>query len=157
MCPQPVPGERMLTPPLNVSVSLPEPTFLPESFKKKDVIEILSHKKAYNACEYDWVRVGGGRWWRAKRADGRARAPLWQRLTQTARAGPQEAEALWEGAVVSVCGTGGISRGLVMLIIQALQWFWRYKQQSQEVAGHRISAVHTSPYRFRVPWQRGWC
>ncbi|XP_041939719.1 delphilin [Alosa sapidissima] len=26
-----------------------KPTFLPESFKKKDVIEILSHKKAYNA------------------------------------------------------------------------------------------------------------
>ncbi|KAL7857181.1 hypothetical protein SRHO_G00160800 [Serrasalmus rhombeus] len=31
------------------SISLPEPTFLPESFKKKDVVEILSHKKAYNA------------------------------------------------------------------------------------------------------------
>ncbi|KAJ8283990.1 hypothetical protein COCON_G00028400 [Conger conger] len=30
-------------------ISLPEPTFLPETFKKKDVIEILSHKKAYNA------------------------------------------------------------------------------------------------------------
>uniref|UniRef100_A0A8B9RDK9 Grid2 interacting protein n=1 Tax=Astyanax mexicanus TaxID=7994 RepID=A0A8B9RDK9_ASTMX len=26
-----------------------KPTFLPESFKKKDVVEILSHKKAYNA------------------------------------------------------------------------------------------------------------
>lgn len=25
---------------------------MPESFKKKDVVEILSHKKAYNACEY---------------------------------------------------------------------------------------------------------
>ncbi|KAG5854396.1 hypothetical protein ANANG_G00037400 [Anguilla anguilla] len=31
------------------SISLPEPTFLPETFKKKDVIEILSRKKAYNA------------------------------------------------------------------------------------------------------------
>ncbi|XP_051958835.1 delphilin isoform X4 [Xyrauchen texanus] len=31
------------------SISLPEPTFLPENFKKKDVVEILSHKKAYNA------------------------------------------------------------------------------------------------------------
>ncbi|CDQ83436.1 unnamed protein product [Oncorhynchus mykiss] len=30
-----------------------KPAFLPESFKKKDVVEILSHKKAYNACEYD--------------------------------------------------------------------------------------------------------
>nr|XP_043869656.1 delphilin [Solea senegalensis] len=29
------------------SISPPEPTFLPESFKKKDVVEILSHKKAY--------------------------------------------------------------------------------------------------------------
>lgn len=36
-----------------MSVSLPEPAFLPESFKKKDVVEILSYKKAYNACEYD--------------------------------------------------------------------------------------------------------
>uniref|UniRef100_A0A8C9SI12 Grid2 interacting protein n=1 Tax=Scleropages formosus TaxID=113540 RepID=A0A8C9SI12_SCLFO len=27
----------------------PKPTILPESFKKKDVVEILSHKKAYNA------------------------------------------------------------------------------------------------------------
>ncbi|KAG1924619.1 disheveled-associated activator of morphogenesis [Pimephales promelas] len=26
-----------------------KPTFLPENFKKKDVVEILSHKKAYNA------------------------------------------------------------------------------------------------------------
>ncbi|XP_056153563.1 delphilin [Lampris incognitus] len=31
------------------SISPPEPAFLPESFKKKDVVEILSHKKAYNA------------------------------------------------------------------------------------------------------------
>ncbi|XP_026771766.1 delphilin isoform X3 [Pangasianodon hypophthalmus] len=31
------------------SISLPEPAILPESFKKKDVVEILSHKKAYNA------------------------------------------------------------------------------------------------------------
>uniref|UniRef100_H3DKW6 Grid2 interacting protein n=1 Tax=Tetraodon nigroviridis TaxID=99883 RepID=H3DKW6_TETNG len=29
--------------------STPEPTIQPETFKKKDVIEILSHKKAYNA------------------------------------------------------------------------------------------------------------
>ncbi|XP_008303533.1 delphilin, partial [Stegastes partitus] len=34
------------------SISPPEPAFLPENFKKKDVVEILSHKKAYNACEY---------------------------------------------------------------------------------------------------------
>lgn len=38
---------------LKWSVSPPEPAFLPENFKKKDVVEILSHKKAYNACEYD--------------------------------------------------------------------------------------------------------
>uniref|UniRef100_A0A1A7YWD8 Glutamate receptor, ionotropic, delta 2 (Grid2) interacting protein, b n=1 Tax=Iconisemion striatum TaxID=60296 RepID=A0A1A7YWD8_9TELE len=31
------------------SISPPEPAFLPENFKKKDVVEILSHKKAYNA------------------------------------------------------------------------------------------------------------
>ncbi|KAM9774013.1 delphilin [Syngnathus typhle] len=31
------------------SMSPSEPTFLPENFKKKDVVEILSHKKAYNA------------------------------------------------------------------------------------------------------------
>nr|XP_061807644.1 delphilin-like [Nerophis lumbriciformis] len=30
-------------------MSPPEPTFLPENLKKKDVVEILSHKKAYNA------------------------------------------------------------------------------------------------------------
>jgi len=47
-----VQGEHILTLSLNVLVSLPEPTFLPENFKKKDVVEILSHKKAYNACEY---------------------------------------------------------------------------------------------------------
>ncbi|KAF3853341.1 hypothetical protein F7725_014029 [Dissostichus mawsoni] len=29
-----------------------KPAFLPENFKKKDVVEILSHKKAYNACKY---------------------------------------------------------------------------------------------------------
>ncbi|KAM6113992.1 LOW QUALITY PROTEIN: delphilin [Pterocles gutturalis] len=29
-------------------ISLPEPTLMPENFKKKDVVEILSHKKAYN-------------------------------------------------------------------------------------------------------------
>ncbi|XP_051272853.1 delphilin isoform X2 [Dicentrarchus labrax] len=34
---------------LKLSVSPPEPAFLPENFKKKDVVEILSHKKAYNA------------------------------------------------------------------------------------------------------------
>lgn len=33
-------------------VPAPEPTLQPETFKKKDVIEILSHKKAYNACKY---------------------------------------------------------------------------------------------------------
>ena len=33
-------------------VPAPEPTPQLETFKKKDVIEILSHKKAYNACEY---------------------------------------------------------------------------------------------------------
>lgn len=94
----------MLTLPLNVSVSLPEPTFLPESFKKKDVIEILSHKKAYNACEYDWVHVGGGRWWQA----GGRSVPLRHQLTQTPQAGPQEVEALREGAVVTVYSTGGL-------------------------------------------------
>ncbi|XP_061564636.1 delphilin isoform X1 [Cololabis saira] len=31
------------------SISPPEPAFVPENFKKKDVVEILSHKKAYNA------------------------------------------------------------------------------------------------------------
>ncbi|XP_078019599.1 delphilin isoform X4 [Epinephelus lanceolatus] len=31
------------------SISPPEPAFMPENFKKKDVVEILSHKKAYNA------------------------------------------------------------------------------------------------------------
>ncbi|XP_047183408.1 delphilin isoform X2 [Scophthalmus maximus] len=31
------------------SISPPEPAVLPENFKKKDVVEILSHKKAYNA------------------------------------------------------------------------------------------------------------
>ncbi|KAM9715818.1 delphilin isoform 2-T2 [Menidia menidia] len=31
------------------SISPPEPAFTPENFKKKDVVEILSHKKAYNA------------------------------------------------------------------------------------------------------------
>ncbi|XP_056285675.1 delphilin isoform X3 [Pseudoliparis swirei] len=31
------------------SMSPPEPAFLPENLKKKDVVEILSHKKAYNA------------------------------------------------------------------------------------------------------------
>ncbi|KAL0983946.1 hypothetical protein UPYG_G00135060 [Umbra pygmaea] len=30
------------------SISLPEPAFLPENFKKKEVVEILSYKKAYN-------------------------------------------------------------------------------------------------------------
>ncbi|XP_033373899.1 delphilin [Parus major] len=30
------------------TISLPEPTLMPENFKKKDVVEILSHKKAYN-------------------------------------------------------------------------------------------------------------
>uniref|UniRef100_A0A3B3RAH3 Grid2 interacting protein n=1 Tax=Paramormyrops kingsleyae TaxID=1676925 RepID=A0A3B3RAH3_9TELE len=31
------------------TISSPEPSILPETFKKKDVVEILSHKKAYNA------------------------------------------------------------------------------------------------------------
>ncbi|XP_071060148.1 delphilin isoform X3 [Pseudochaenichthys georgianus] len=31
------------------SLPVPEPCLLPQTFKKKDVIEILSHKKAYNA------------------------------------------------------------------------------------------------------------
>ncbi|TNN04091.1 hypothetical protein fugu_001120 [Takifugu bimaculatus] len=31
------------------SISPPEPAFLPDSLKKRDVVEILSHKKAYNA------------------------------------------------------------------------------------------------------------
>nr|XP_020471555.1 delphilin isoform X2 [Monopterus albus] len=31
------------------AISPPEPAFLPENFKKKDTVEILSHKKAYNA------------------------------------------------------------------------------------------------------------
>ncbi|XP_035380722.1 delphilin isoform X2 [Electrophorus electricus] len=30
-------------------ISIPEPTPQPETFKKKDIVEILSHKKAYNA------------------------------------------------------------------------------------------------------------
>ncbi len=54
MSPVLVRGELILTLLLNVLVSLPEPTFLPENFKKKDVVEILSHKKAYNACEYEY-------------------------------------------------------------------------------------------------------
>lgn len=33
-------------------VPAPEPSPQPDTFKKKDVIEILSHKKAYNACKY---------------------------------------------------------------------------------------------------------
>lgn len=31
----------------------PDPSPQLETFKKKDVIEILSHKKAYNACKYN--------------------------------------------------------------------------------------------------------
>lgn len=30
---------------------LPEPVPGPEPFRKKEVVEILSHKKAYNTCE----------------------------------------------------------------------------------------------------------
>lgn len=45
---------------LKWSVSPPEPAFLPDNFKKKDVVEILSHKKAYNACEYDKNKAAGG-------------------------------------------------------------------------------------------------
>lgn len=44
-----MPGEHILKLLLKWSVSPPEPAFLPENFKKKDVVEILSHKKAYNA------------------------------------------------------------------------------------------------------------
>lgn len=36
-----------------MSVSLPDPAPQSETFKKKDVVEILSHKKAYNACKYE--------------------------------------------------------------------------------------------------------
>lgn len=36
-------------------VPVPEPLPHLETFKKKDVIEILSHKKAYNACKYSIV------------------------------------------------------------------------------------------------------
>lgn len=40
------------SPPLiKPSVSLPEPVPRPEPFRKKEVVEILSHKKAYNTCE----------------------------------------------------------------------------------------------------------
>lgn len=38
-----------------ILVPAPEPSVQPETFKKKDVIEILSHKKAYNACKYNMV------------------------------------------------------------------------------------------------------
>lgn len=54
-----MPGEQILTLLLKLSVSPPEPAFLPENFKKKDVVEILSHKKAYNACEYDDDEAAG--------------------------------------------------------------------------------------------------
>lgn len=37
--------------PLSHPVSLPEPVPGPEPFRKKEVVEILSHKKAYNTCE----------------------------------------------------------------------------------------------------------
>lgn len=46
-----VPGEHILILLLKLSVSPPEPAFQPENLKKKDVVEILSHKKAYNACK----------------------------------------------------------------------------------------------------------
>lgn len=47
-----VPGEPALTLCLlKWPVSPTEPAFLPENLKKKDVVEILSHKKAYNACK----------------------------------------------------------------------------------------------------------
>lgn len=35
------------------AVPVPDPSPQLETFKKKDVIEILSHKKAYNACKYN--------------------------------------------------------------------------------------------------------
>lgn len=38
--------------PILLSVPVPDPSPQLETFKKKDVIEILSHKKAYNACKY---------------------------------------------------------------------------------------------------------
>lgn len=37
--------------PLIKAFSLPEPVPGPEPFRKKEVVEILSHKKAYNTCE----------------------------------------------------------------------------------------------------------
>lgn len=42
------------------SVSLPEPVPGPEPFRKKEVVEILSHKKAYNTCEGLGVPGGCG-------------------------------------------------------------------------------------------------
>lgn len=41
----------LFTYPDSILVPVPEPALQPEAFKKKDVIEILSHKKAYNACK----------------------------------------------------------------------------------------------------------
>lgn len=46
---------------LKLSVSPPEPAFQPENLKKKDVVEILSHKKAYNACECHTNTTQGSR------------------------------------------------------------------------------------------------
>lgn len=46
VCPSP-PQSPLIKP----SASLPEPVPGPEPFRKKDVVEILSHKKAYNTCE----------------------------------------------------------------------------------------------------------
>lgn len=43
---------RLASPPLiKPSLTLPEPVPGPEPFRKKEVVEILSHKKAYNTCE----------------------------------------------------------------------------------------------------------
>lgn len=47
-----VAGAASAWPPLiKPPVSLPEPVPGPEPFRKKEVVEILSHKKAYNTCE----------------------------------------------------------------------------------------------------------
>lgn len=45
------PGLSALQTPFLFLVAAPEPTIQTETFKKKDIIEILSHKKAYNACK----------------------------------------------------------------------------------------------------------
>lgn len=50
--------------PRSTIISLPEPVPRPEPFRKKEVVEILSHKKAYNTCEGQRIpRAAGGREW----------------------------------------------------------------------------------------------